>query len=266
MLHHLLLPLIVGSSIILMLVRPRGIPEFYWVCGGALLLIALQLVPLRLAGRAAAEGTDVYLFLIGMMLLSELAREHGVFDWLSAIAVRGADGSCRKLFTLVYAIGTLVTIFMSNDATAVVLTPAILSAVRKAKVQPLPYLFACALIANAASFVLPISNPANLVVFHRGMPPLSRWLLSFGVPSLLSIAATYVVMRIVFRRDLNGCIEGDPEPKPLASNGKLVLWGLALMVAVLLTASSLDKDLGLPTCLAALTVTLSSPSGLAAAR
>ena len=90
LLHHLLLPLIVGSSIILMLVRPRGIPEFYWVCGGALLLIALQLVPLRLAGRAAAEGTDVYLFLIGMMLLSELAREHGVFDWLSAIAVGGA--------------------------------------------------------------------------------------------------------------------------------------------------------------------------------
>ena len=92
-----------------------------------------------------------------------------------------------RLFTLVYGIGTLVTIFMSNDATAVVLTPAILTAVRKAKVEPLPYLFACALIANAASFVLPISNPANLVVFHQGMPPLGQWLLSFGVPSLLSI-------------------------------------------------------------------------------
>ena len=87
---------------------------------------------------------------------------------------RGArcKGSCSRLFLLVYGVGTLVTIFMSNDATAVVLTPAILTAVRKAKVTPLPYLFVCALIANAASFVLPISNPANLVVFHTGMPPL----------------------------------------------------------------------------------------------
>src|ERR1022692_527341 len=156
MFAHVLVPLIVAVSILLMLLRPRGIPEVYWVGGGALLLILLRLVPLRLAGKAVFEGLDVYLFLIGMMLLSELAREQGVFDWLSSIAVRGSHGSCARLFTLVYGIGTLVTIFMSNDATAVVLTPAILTAVRKAKVQPLAYLFACALIANAASFVLPI--------------------------------------------------------------------------------------------------------------
>jgi arsenical pump membrane protein len=255
MLSHVLLSLIVGLSIVLMLVRPRGVPEVYWVGGGALLLILLHLVPLTLAGRAVAKGSDVYLFLIGMMLLSELAREHGVFDWLSSAAVRGANGSCVRLFTLVYGIGALVTIFMSNDATAVVLTPAILTAVRKAKVQPLPYLFACALIANAASFVLPISNPANLVVFHQGMPPLGRWLLSFGVPSLLSIAATYAVMRLVFRKDLTACIEESVDARPLSGNGRLVLGGLALMVAVLLTASSLDSDLGLPTCLAALAIT-----------
>jgi arsenical pump membrane protein len=255
MLSHVLLSLIVGLSIVLMLVRPRGIPEVYWIGGGALLLIVLRLVPLRLAGKAAAEGSDVYLFLIGMMLLSELAREQGVFDWLSSAAVRGANGSTVRLFTLVYGIGTLVTIFMSNDATAVVLTPAILTAVRKAKVQPLPYLFACALIANAASFVLPISNPANLVVFHQGMPPLGRWLLSFGVPSILSIVATYAVMRMIFKKDLVAIIEETVDAKPLTSNGKMVLVGLGVVTAVLLTASALNKDLGLPTCLAALAIT-----------
>ena len=195
-LAHVLLPLIVAVSIVLMLIRPRGIAEVYWIGGGALLLILLRLMPIKLAGKAVAEGSDVYLFLIGMMLLSELAREHGVFDWLSSAAIGKANGSCARLFTLVYGIGTLVTIFMSNDATAVVLTPAILAAVCKAKVQPLPYLFACALIANAASFVLPISNPANLVVFHSGgMPPLGQWLLFFGIPSVLSIATTYAVLR-----------------------------------------------------------------------
>jgi arsenical pump membrane protein len=252
---HLLLSLIVALSILLMLLRPRGIPEVYWIATGATLLIALHLIPLALAGKAILQGLDVYLFLIGMMLLSELAREHGVFDWLSGVAVHSARGSCVRLFTLVYAIGTLVTIFMSNDATAVVLTPAILTAIRKAKVEPLPYLFACALIANAASFVLPISNPANLVVFHTGMPPLGQWMLSFAAPSILSIVTTYVVMRVIFRKELTVCIESDVETSPLPANGKLVLAGLALMIAVLLTASALDKDLGLPTCLAALVIT-----------
>lgn len=252
---HILLPLIVAVSIVLMLARPRGIPEVWWISGGALLLLALRLIPLRLAEQAVAEGTDVYLFLAGMMLLSELAREQGVFDWVASVAVRGAKGSCSRLFFLVYGVGTLVTIFMSNDATAVVLTPAILAAVRKAKVAPLPYLFVCALIANAASFVLPISNPANLVVFHTGMPPLERWMEGFTVPSLLSIVVTFAVLRILFRRELCHRIECAVEDIELTANGKLVLAGLALMIAVLLTASAMKKDLGLPTCLAALAIT-----------
>jgi arsenical pump membrane protein len=252
---HILLPSIVGLSILLMLARPRGIAEVWWIGGGALLLVALRLVPLPLAGKAIAEGSDVYLFLIGMMLLSELAREQGVFDWVASVAVRSANGSCSRLFTLVYGVGTLVTIFMSNDATAVVLTPAILTAVRKSKVEPLPYLFVCALIANAASFVLPISNPANLVVFHTGMPPLGQWLASFAVPSVLSIGATFLVMRFVFRDELCKSIDEEVEDAELSANGKLVLAGLALMIGVLLAASAMKKDLGLPTCLAALVIT-----------
>jgi arsenical pump membrane protein len=252
---RVVLPLIVAVSIALMLTRPRGIPEVWWISAGTLLLIALRLVPLELAGHAAAKGSDVYLFLMGMMLLSELAREQGVFDWAASVAVRRANGSCSRLFLLTYGVGTLVTIFMSNDATAVVLTPAILMAVRKAKVSPLPYLFVCALVANAASFVLPISNPANLVVFHTRMPPLGRWLAEFGVPSLLSILVTFIVMRVLFRQELCKSIACEVGEVKLSGDGKLVLAGLALMIAVLLTASAMDKDLGLPTCLAAPVIT-----------
>jgi arsenical pump membrane protein len=242
-------------SIALMLVRPRGVAEVYWIGGGVLLLLLLRLVPLRLAGRAAAKGTDVYLFLLGMMLLSELAREQGVFDWLASAAVRHARGSYARLFFLVYAVGTVVTVLMSNDATAVVLTPAILFAVRAAKVEPLPYLFVCAFIANAASFVLPISNPANLVLFHDQMPPLGRWLLWFAVPSLFSIVVTFLVLRWIFRGQLRAAIERAPDDHRLTAHGKLVVAGLAATAVVLLIASALHWDLGLPTCLTAAAVT-----------
>jgi arsenical pump membrane protein len=251
---HIALILIAAVSVVLMLMRPRGIAEVYWIGGGVALLLALRLAPLRLAGRAVAEGTDVYLFLAGMMLLSELAREYGVFDWLSTEAIALAGGSSARLFALVYGLGTLVTVFLSNDATAVVLTPAILAAIRKARVPPLPYLFACAFIANAASFVLPISNPANLVVFRLGMPPLGRWLEEFGVPSVLSIAVTYAVLRLLFRKEFRDGTEGHPQA-PLTREGKLVLAGLGVAAVVLLAASSFNRNLGLPTCLAALAMT-----------
>ena len=251
---HFLLIAIVGASILLMLVRPRGIAEVYWVGAGALLLVLLRLIPPGLAGRAIAAGSDVYLFLTGMMLLSELARFYGVFDWLATVAVEHARGSRTRLFALIYAVGTVVTIFMSNDATAVVLTPAVLTAVRKSKAEPLPYLFACAMIANAASFVLPISNPANLVVFRTRMPVLHHWLAAFTLPSVLSIAATYFVLRWYFRNELAGTVDDGDGIGHLDSTGTLVFLGIWVVSAVLLAASALHHDLGLPTCLSALVV------------
>ena len=246
--------LIVAASILLMLLRPRGIAEVYWIGSGAVLLIALRLIPLKLAGQAIAEGTDVYLFLTGMMLLSELARDFGVFDWMASVAEQHANGSALRLFTLMYLVGTLVTIFLSNDATAVVLTPAVLAGVRRAKAQPLPYLFACALIANAASFVLPISNPANLVVFRGHMPALAHWLVSFALPSLVSILSTYVIMRWYFRRELRARLPVDRERTHLTGNGRLVLVGIVIVAITLMAVSAAGIDLGLPTCICAVVI------------
>ena len=252
---HFFLILIVAASILLMLMRPRGIAEVYWIGAGAVLLVMLRLVPLRLAGQAVAAGTDVYLFLTGMMLLSEVARDFGVFDWMALVAEQHANGSAVRLFTLVYLVGTLVTIFMSNDATAVVLTPAVLVAVRRAKAEPLPYLFACALIANAASFVLPISNPANLVVFRGHMPPLVDWIKSFALPSALSIVSTYFVTRWCFRKELGTRLPMSQERTHLTGNGRLALAGVAAVALVLMVVSAMKIDLGLPTCICALVIT-----------
>jgi arsenical pump membrane protein len=199
---------------------------------------------------AIRKGTDVYLFLTGMMVLAEFARHEGLFDWLAAYAVRGAKGSAKWLFVLVYGVGIFVTVFLSNDATAVVLTPAVYAAAKQAKAQPLPYLFICAFIANAASFVLPISNPANLVVFGKEMPSLGNWLSQFGIASLASIFVTYVVLRFTQRNALTSGIESEVELPALRAGGRLVASGIGFTAILLLIASGLEWRLGLPTFLA----------------
>lgn len=251
---HVLIWMIAVVTVVLMLIRPFGIAEGMWTSFGALLLCVTRLISWRAAGEAVWEGMDVYLFLTGMMLLAEIAKQTGVFDWLANVAVRHANGSPARLFTLIYAVGTVVTILMSNDATAVVLTPAVLAAAKRSKAAPMPYLLACAMIANAASFVLPISNPANLVVFHASMPPLFRWLGMFGAPSILSIGSTYGLLRWYNRRDLVQPCDGSDTQMMLAPAGKMTLIGIGAVAVVLMAASSLQLDLGLPTCIAAVTV------------
>jgi arsenical pump membrane protein len=233
------------------ILRPFAWPEFIWAITGAVLLIGLGLLSAADALAGVARGTDVYLFLTGMMLLAELARQEGLFDWLAAKAAGMAAGSASRLFTLVFVVGTIVTAFLSNDATAVVLTPAVAAVAKAAKAsQKLPYLLICAFIANAASFVLPISNPANLVIYGSHMPPLQRWLQIYALPSVLSILATYVVLRWSQRSALRDPVSTEIEVPALTLCGNLAAVGIGVTAVVLLTASALDIPLGLPTFLA----------------
>ena len=236
--------------------RPFRLPEAIWAVAGAALLVVFGLMPVPAAVAAIGKGLDVYLFLIGMMLLSETAREQGLFDWVAATAAINAKGSSARLFLLVYATGIVTTTFLSNDATAVVLTPAVYAAAKKAKADPLPLLFACALIANAASFVLPISNPANLVLYGGKMPPLGQWFGSFALPSFAAIVVTYAALRWIERTSLAGSCESDVERTPLSAGGKAALAGIVATAGVLINMSAFNLSLGLPTCLAGLATTL----------
>jgi arsenical pump membrane protein len=235
--------------------RPWNLPEFTWAVAGAALLVLLNLLPWPDALAAAGKGIDVYFFLIGMMLLAEVARQERLFDWFAAQAVRYSHGSAKRLFLIVYVVGTIVTIFLSNDATAVVLTPAVYAATRAARVEPLPYLFICAFIANAASFVLPISNPANLVVFGKQMPPLLDWLRIFALPSVVAIVATYLALRLAQRSALDAPVAKVDVISPLTFGGRLASLGIAMTAVVLVAASALGSDLGLPTFMAGAAVT-----------
>ena len=242
--------LIAAVATAAVILRPGRWPEAVWAVGGALALLLGGLLSLSSVLQAVLEGLDVYLFLTGMMLLSELARREGLFDTLAGWAVRHAGGSAKRLFALVYGIGVVVTVFMSNDATAVVLTPAVYAVAKRAGARPLPYLFACALVANAASFVLPVSNPANLVVFGEHMPPLLAWLRAFALPSLAAVVVTWGVLALLFRAELAERVEHDPHVPRLSGTGRLAAVGIGGVVLAMLAASALGFALGAPTLMA----------------
>jgi len=251
MISHATIYVIAALATAGVILRPFGWPEAIWAVAGATVLLAMRLITPSDALRGIANGTDVYLFLAGMMLLAEIARIGGLFDWLAAHAAKSAHGSADRLFLLIYAVGTIVTIFLSNDATAVVLTPAVAAAVRTAKsANPLPYLLICAFIANAASFVLPISNPANLVIYHSQMPPLVAWLARFTLPSVLSIGVTFVALRWTQRKALAQEIAATVAVPTLSRGGQTAAVGIAATAIALMVSSVYGIKLGLPTAAA----------------
>jgi arsenical pump membrane protein len=251
---HVVLPLIVAVSILLMLMRPRGIPEVWWISGGALLLIVLRLMPLQLAEQAIAKGADVYLFLAGMMLLSELARDQGVFDWVASLAVRGARAVARACLCWCTAWGRWSRSFCRT------MRPRFADAGNsggRAEGKGGAFTVSVRVCTDRQRRKLCFADfqpcePRGIPCRDAAARNVAR---GFAVPSLLSIVVTFAVMRFLFREELRGNIDCTGEDHALSGNGRLVVAGIALMAVVLLTASAMKKDLGLPTCVAALIIT-----------
>ncbi|EHQ27678.1 arsenic transporter [Mucilaginibacter paludis] len=239
------------------IIRPFKITEAVYAVAGAALLLLFQVIKPGDALSGVSKGLDVYLFLTGMMLLAETAREEKLFDWLAAHATLMAKGSSNRLFLLIYLVGVVVTTFLSNDATAVVLTPAVAAAVKAAEVKkPLPYLLICAFIANAASFMLPISNPANLVIYGSHMPALMHWLSLYFIPSVCAIVVTYLMLRFTQRNCFKEKIKTDIDLPRLSQEGKTAFIGIGATAIILLISSAMDIQLGLPTAITGIITTV----------
>ena len=240
--------LVIAASLASMMLRPFGVSEAVPVLVGAALLVVFGVLTPFAAVQAAGQGVEVYFFLIGMMLLAELALLQGVFAWAAARLLQMAQGSAVKLFALIYALAVIITVLLSNDATAVVFTPAVAAIAAAAKIaEPLPYLLICAFVANAASFVLPISNPANLVLFGHEMPRLDVWFKLFGLASVLSIIVTYVMLWLTQRRVVCGTVELPKTMPELTQGGRWTLAGLSGTAVILVLAAWFGWPLGVVT-------------------
>ena len=235
-------------TIFAIILRPFKFNEAIWAFFGSFALLLFGLILPSNALKAVLEGTDVYLFLTGMMLLAETARQEKLFDWLAANALKLSRGSGEKLFFFVYVAGIIVTTFLSNDATAVVLTPAVAATAKTANIKkPLPFLLICAFIANAASFVLPISNPANLVIYQSHLPSLANWVAQYSLPAAVSVVVTFIILRYTQRNHLKQIIQTRNIPPKLNPGSKTALFGISFTSVVLLFCSAYHYRLGLPT-------------------
>jgi arsenical pump membrane protein len=232
------------------MVRPFRWNEAQIAMGGAAVLLVLGLVRPGDAALTLIRDWNTFLFFLGMMALSALAETAGLFDWLAVQAARLAGASAARLFLNVFILGTLITMIFSNDATALILTPVVYVLVTRLRLPVLPYLFACTFIADTASFLLPISNPINVIVMSRFPLPLSTFLRMLLLPGLVVIAINLGVFYLLYRRQLKGSfnIKHMPTLSQAVKHGpyfRYTLWVLALVAPSYVLASAFQFPLSL---------------------
>ena len=228
--------------------RPFRWSEARIAMAGAGALLLLGLIRPADAVRTLLRDWNTFLFFLGMMGLSALAETAGLFDWLAAQAARFAKQSAARLFLNVFLLGTLITMIFSNDATALILTPVVYVLVTRLRLPVLPYLFACTFIADSASFLLPISNPINVIIISRFPLDLLTFLRLLFLPSLVVITLNIGIFYLLYRKQLRGSFEISHLPtaeKAVKHKAyfRYTLWVLALVAPSYVVASAFQFPL-----------------------
>ena len=139
---------------------------------------------------AVTRGGPILIFLLSITVLAELADKAGVFDAAAGACARTARGSAARLFLLISLLGTLTTIGMSLDTTAVLLTPVVLTLAERLNLRPLPFALLAVWLANTASLLLPVSNLTNLLaVQHTGLSAVA-FAGRMALPELVAVTLT----------------------------------------------------------------------------
>jgi arsenical pump membrane protein len=172
---------------------------------GASLTIILGLVPPPLLVRALRMLAFPVVTIVSLMVITLVAEQAGVLDSLARRVAVAARGDGRRLFLYLFVCGTATGTVFTNDAAILIFTPLVFGLIEEVA-EPswtlrnkIPFYFAVLYVGNLVG-ALVISNPINIIVssiFDIGFFEYACWMV---VPAAVSMAVSYVGLRIVFQR------------------------------------------------------------------
>lgn len=161
-----------------------------------LLLGALRCIDLNSAYKAIHWPSLV--LIIGMLPFALALQKTGGIELAvsSLLYVLGNSGHYALLAAL-FVLTALTGLFISNTATAVLMTPVAVSLAGTLEASPYPFAMMVALAASAA-FMTPVSSPVNTLVLGPGQYKFSDFM-RIGVPfTLLVLVVSVLLVPLLF--------------------------------------------------------------------
>jgi arsenical pump membrane protein len=140
-------------------------------------------------------------------------------------------GSGRRLFFAGLAVVAVVTAFLNLDTAVVFLTPVMIAAARRRRLDERPFLYGTVFMVNAASLFLPGSNLTNLIVIGNEHVTGSEFARRMLPAALGAVIATALAVWLVERRRLGG---GRLEPTAVPRPGAIGMTATASVAALML--------------------------------
>lgn len=163
---------------------------------GAILLVAAGRMTTAEFGAAMDESTLLLLF--ALMVVSAQFRMSGFYSHMvrRLAAFRVAP---ETLLAILIAVTAVLSALLANDIVCLAMTPVLIEACLRRRLDPKPYLLALACAANIGSAATLIGNPQNMLIGQVLHLSFSGYIAEAALPSVLGLAILWLVIVHLWR-------------------------------------------------------------------
>jgi Na+/H+ antiporter NhaD/arsenite permease-like protein len=167
---------------------------------GGLLVIATGILDQHEA--FAAIDLSVILLLVGMMVIASALAQTGFFAAMGLHAVRISGGRPFRLLLVLSVVTAVLSAFLDNVTTVVLIAPVTLVVAARLEISPLPYLVSQILASNIGGTATLIGDPPNILIGSAAGLDFGAFLGNLAPVVVVILLVFLVLMRLVFGRSL----------------------------------------------------------------
>ncbi|XP_074040202.1 P protein isoform X3 [Leptinotarsa decemlineata] len=165
--------------------------------------------------------------LFSMMVLVSIFSETGIFDYAAVFAYKKAKGRLWPLINMLCLLTTIVSFFLDNVTTALLITPITIKLCEVMKVNPRQILMYTLIFANIGGAITPIGDPPNVIIANNQKVVQSGvnfgiFTIHMGAGALLVLVVVYIQIRILYRDKKYYAYDEPTELKDLKA--ELAVW------------------------------------------
>jgi Na+/H+ antiporter NhaD/arsenite permease-like protein len=136
---------------------------------GAGLMLVLKILEQHEAFHVEAFGVDwnVIFLLISMMVIINLMRPTGVFEYIAIKSAKLGKGEPFAIIAIFAVVTAVLSALLDNVTTVLLITPVTMLIADALDVDPIPYLISCALASNIGGTATLIGDPPNIMIASK---------------------------------------------------------------------------------------------------
>ncbi|OLC58381.1 MAG: hypothetical protein AUH85_00855 [Chloroflexi bacterium 13_1_40CM_4_68_4] len=173
---------------------------------GASLVLLLGLLTQAEAFSADVVDFNVIFLLAGMMIIANILAKTGIFQWIAVEAVRRAQGRPYRLLVAMSIVTAVVSAFLDNVTTVVLLAPITFFVARRLGASPVPFLVSLILASNIGGTATLIGDPPNILIGSRFGKDFNDFLINLTPTVAVALASYLIFARWLFRVELREAV------------------------------------------------------------